>query len=289
MRARGRTFAGAAALVAGVVTCAGVGHALDKQGAAHKGEAPATGFGLSGEVFLGVLPYNPTYAARPDNSGRALLRAGGHLDVDLLGPRLFIPLDLNVFTDRLHQPARPSELDFIGGVASTWDLPVGHAEVGARGEVDAPADGVGGSQFYGDVRGRYLLSLRELRPEAAAALAGGDVAGWLTLGWFALNPNYYARPDNTGRALLRYAAHVTVGLGSRLSIFVDGTFFTDRRQNPVRPSELDLTVGVAVALGDWGIQAAYERDMPVDGQGTGLVQHMAMLQGSWSFGWRPGP
>jgi hypothetical protein len=271
------------------VTCAGKAQALDKQGAAHKGDdGPTTGLGISGEVFVGVLPYNPTYAARPDNSGRALLRAGGHVDVDILGPRLFIPLDVNIFTDRLYQPARPSELDFIGGVASTWDLPVGHTEVGARAEVDTPVDGMWGSQFYGDVRGRYLLSLRELRPNAAAVLRGGDVSGWLTLGWFALNPNYFARPDNTGRALLRYAAHLGVGLGSRTSIFVDGTFFTDRTQNPVRPSELDLTVGVAVVLGNWGVQAAYERDMPVDGRGTGLVQHMAMLQGSWSFSWRPG-
>ena len=284
----GPTSARAAALVIAMVACAGRAQALDKQWAAHKGDAPATGFGLSGEVFLGVLPYNPTYAARPDNSGRALLRAGGHLDVDLLGPRLFIPLDVNVFTDRLHQPARPSELDFIGGLASTWDLPIGHGELGARAEVDTPADGRGGTQFYSDVRGRYLLSLRELRPDAAAVLRGGDVAGWLTLGWFALNPNYFARPDNTGRALLRYAAHVGVGLGSHATIFVDGTFFTDRTQNPVRPSEMDLTVGVALALGDWGIQAAYERDMPVDGQGSGLVQHMALLQGSWSFTWGPG-
>lgn len=288
MRSSGRTFAGAVLLVIAVAGYAGRAQALDKQGAAHKGDAPATGFGLSGEVFLGVLPYNPTYAARPDNSGRALLRAGGHLDVDLLGPRLFIPLDLNLFTDRLHQPARPSELDIIGGLASTWDLPVGHAELGARAEVDTPADGRGGSQVYGDLRGRYMLSLHELRPDAAAVLRGGDVAGWLTLGWFAVNPNYFARPDNTGRALLRYAAHVGVGLGSRASVFVDGTFFTDRTQNPVRPSELDLTVGCAVTLGAWGVQAAYERDMPVDGQGSGLVQHMAMLQASWSFTWRPG-
>jgi hypothetical protein len=289
MRPSGRTFASVVALVVALVTGAGAARALDKQGAAYKGDAPVTGFGVSGEVFAGVLPYNPTYAARPNNTGRALLRAGGHLDVDLLGPRLFIPLDLNIFTDRLHQPARPSELDFIGGVASTWDLPVGHAEIGARAEVDTPADGRGGTQFYSDLRGRYLLSLRELRPEAAAGLRGGDVTGWLTLGWFAVNPNYYARPDNTGRALLRYAAHVAVGLGPRVSLFVDGTFFTDRTQNPVRPSEMDLTVGVALALGDWGIQAAYERDMPVDGQGSGLVQHMAMLQGSWSFAWHGGP
>lgn len=244
---------------------------------------------MAGEVFFGLLPYNPTYAARPDNTGRAFLRAGGHLDVDLLGPRLFVPVDLNMFTDRTYKPARPSEIDAIVGVASAWELPVGRGELGARAEVDAPADGNGASQFYGDVRARYLWSLAAVRPAAVAALGGGDVSAALTLGWFAWNHGYFARPDNTGLAALRYAGHVEAGVGPRAALFVDTTFFTDRRGQPLRPSELDLTVGASAALGPWRVLAAYERDMPVDARGTGLVQHMAMLQGAWSFAWHRGP
>ena len=45
--------------------------------------------------------YNPTYAARPDNTGLALFRYAAHFDFDLIGRRLSIPLDLNMFTDRL--------------------------------------------------------------------------------------------------------------------------------------------------------------------------------------------
>jgi hypothetical protein len=263
--------------------------ALDKQTPSRPreedGGGAEPGVGLDGELFLGVLPFNPTYAARPDNSGRALLRAGGHLDVSLWGPRLFIPLDLNIFTDRTHAPMRPSEIDVIAGVASGWELPVGRGELGARGEMDAPADGMGASQFYGDVRARYLWSLAAVRPAAALVLAGGDVAAALTLGWFAWNHSYFARPDNTGLALLRYALNLQLGLGPRVALFGDGTCFTDRTVNAMRPSELDLTTGVAVVIGGWRLQAAYERDMPVDGRGTGLVQHMALLQGAWTFGW----
>ena len=276
-----------------IAVCGGGGGrawALDKQAPAHRGGGAegSGGFGLAGEVFFGLLPYNPTYAARPDNSGRALFRAGGHLDVDLLGPRLFIPIDVNVFTDRTHQPLRPSEIDLIAGLASAWELPVGRGELGARGEVDAPADGRGASQFYGDVRARYMLSLSALRPGVTAALGGGDVSASVTLGWFAWNRGYFARPDNTGLALLRYAARVEVGVGPRVGVFVDTTFFTDRTVNAVRPSELDLTVGAVATVGDWRVTAAYERDLPTDGRGTGLVQHMAMLLGARTFAWRRG-
>ena len=57
---------------------------------AHRGEPDAR---------CGPL-YNPTYAARPDNTGLALMRYAGHRDVDLIGSRLSIPIDINTFTDR---------------------------------------------------------------------------------------------------------------------------------------------------------------------------------------------
>ena len=77
--------------------------ALDKQGSAHGGEieGATSGFAVSGNAGLGVSVYNPTYAARPDNSGLALFRYLAHFDFDLIGRRLSIPLDLNMSrTDR---------------------------------------------------------------------------------------------------------------------------------------------------------------------------------------------
>src|SRR5689334_19130105 len=76
--------------------------ALDKQGGPRaEGDGPQyRGFNVSGTVMLGAALYNPTYGARPDNTGLALFRYAGHVDVDLLGPLLSIPIDVNVFTDR---------------------------------------------------------------------------------------------------------------------------------------------------------------------------------------------
>src|SRR3954464_7440654 len=76
--------------------------ALDKQGSAHGGQVSGaeSGFALSGSLLGGAAIFNPSYAARPDNSGHALLRLAPHLDMDLIGSRLSIPVDVNVFTDR---------------------------------------------------------------------------------------------------------------------------------------------------------------------------------------------
>lgn len=261
--------------------------ALDKQGSAHGGETEGadTGFDVSGAVTLGVSLYNPSYGARPDNSGRALMRYALHADVDLIGRRLSIPLDVNLFTDRQTKGARvfrPSEVDVISGVTTTWDLGPGALEVGARGEHDAPADRGGFSQSYVDARARYLYSLDALDPRIGRALRGGDVSGWLTLGWFAWNPTYAARPDNTGNALLRYAAHVELSvLDDLLSVGVDSTFFTDRERHALRPTELDVTPELILHKAPFELHLAYERDLPLDR--PGLVQEFVYLLGVWSF------
>src|SRR5262245_63858629 len=115
-----------AALAAAALT-ASAAAALDKQGSAHGGSVAGSDWGISldGNVSLGVSIYNPSYAARPNNTGLALFRYAAHTDLDLIGRRLSIPLDVNMFTDRLASGAaklRPSELDFIGGLTTTWAL-----------------------------------------------------------------------------------------------------------------------------------------------------------------------
>jgi hypothetical protein len=177
--------------------------ALDKQAPAHAGGAGADddlGPSISGALFLGALPVNPSYAARPDNSGLAVLRAGGHVDVNIIGSRLFVPVDVNLFTDRCTSWIRPSELDVIAGVATAWPVARGQLELGARAEQDRAIDGAArqhscnagsgtaATQTYGDLRARYAFALGAWLPALRPALAGGDVTGWLTFGWFAVNP-----------------------------------------------------------------------------------------------------
>ena len=105
----------------------------------------------------------------------------------------------------------------------------------------------------------------------------------LTLGWFAYNPSYFARPDNTGRALFRYAAHVELSLLDDLVSFgVDAIFFTDRTAgNPISPTELDLTPELILHKGAYEVHLAYEIDMPLD-RGSYRPNFLYLL-GVWSF------
>jgi len=258
--------------------------ALDKQGSAHGGAVSAGGldddaFDVSGALTLGTAVVNPSYAARPDNTGLALMRYAAHADVDAVGRKLSIPLDVNLFSDRTRRGAGvfdPSELDVIGGLTTTRPVGPGDFELGARVEHDRPVDRglFAGGQFtqtYADVRARYLYSLRKIAPSVGRDLVDGDLSGWGTLGWFAINPSYAARPDNSGLALFRYTAHTELSVWhDHMSLGVDGTFFTDRRVAALRPSECDLTYEVIGRDGVFEMHLAYERDMPVDR--GGLVQ-----------------
>ncbi len=255
--------------------------ALDKQGSAHGGTVGEAHdheaeLNVSGALMAGVSLVNRSYAARPDNSGLALMRYAGHVDIDLIGRKLSIPLDVNLFSDRERRGAgmfSPTELDLIGGVTTTHSVARGaDVEVGARVEHDRPIDRGGFSQTYADVRARVLYSLAKFWPGLAHDLVDGDVSGYATLGWFAVNPSYAARPDNSGSALLRYAGHVELSVvNDVLSLGLDATMFSDRRRtNPLAPSEIDLTYEVIVRRDPFEIHVAYERDMPLDR--SGLVQ-----------------
>lgn len=262
--------------------------ALDKQGSAHGGAVagPTSGFDVSGSVLLGSALYNPSYAARPDNTGKALMRYAAHADVNLIGTRLSIPIDLNVFSDRERdglEKIAPTEFDFITGLTTTWAMGPGALELGTRIEHDRPVDRPGKSQTYVDVRSRYVYSLARVWPNLATALGNGDVNGWVTLGWFAYNPSYFARPDNTGRALLRYAGHVELSLWDDLvSLGLDATFFTDRESSQVlAPTELDLTPALIFHRKSFEAHLAFEMDRPLDR--SGLVQQFVYVLGVWSF------
>jgi hypothetical protein len=260
--------------------------ALDKQGSAHGGADDVAGEGqrLSGSLLFGTAFYNPSYAARPDNTGLALFRLAGHADLDLIGQHLSIPLDFNLFTDRTADGAGvlvPSELDLIGGVTSAWALPYGAIEFGMRGEADMGVDRSTLTQGYIDARARYLLQSDDFGERWPAFFRNNHFSSATTLGAFAWNPSYAARPDNTGLALFRYAER----LGYRRDWFdvgVDFTFFTDRQANAVAPSELDFTADLGVTFEPFGVRVAYERDMPTDRDG--LTQQFAFAYLTYSFG-----
>jgi hypothetical protein len=278
-----------------VLLTASPARALDKQGSAHGGSVAGEedGFDIEGALLYGVSIYNPSYAARPANTGLTLFRYALHADIDLIGRRLSIPLDLNMFTDRTRSGLRklvPSEGDVITGVTSTWGLGPGALELGTRIEHDRTLDATTeerqippDSQTYIDMRARYLYSAAAIWPKLGEALGEGDVSGWLTLGWFMFNPTYAARPDNTGNALFRYGVHTELSIiRDHVSFGIDATMFTDRRNaNPLAPTELDLTPELIGRAPPIELHIAYERDMPID-QG-GLVQHFVYLLAGYEF------
>jgi hypothetical protein len=282
----------AASLAFALALAAPSAAALDKQGSAHGGSVAgeSEGTNVSGSLMLGSALYNPTYAARPDNTGHALFRYAAHADFDLIGSRLSIPLDVNVFTDR-DLPGlaifKPTELDVIAGVTSTWPITAFSAvELGSRVEHDRPVDQGTFTQTYVDVRGRYLYSLAPTWSDLARN--GLDISGWVTLGAFAINPTYAARPDNSGKALLRYALHTELSMFDDLvSLGIDGTFFTDRETSAFRPSELDITPEVIVHMTPFELHLAYESDLPLD-RGS-FTQTYAYALGAWSFDLKKDP
>lgn len=279
---------GAAALAAW--TWAFDASALDKQGSAHGGDVGDDPneplFDIEGSVIMGVALVNPSYAARPDNTGRALMRYALHADVDLYRRLLSVPIDVNVFSDRERRGAAvfaPTELDFITGLTTTHAMVKGlDLELGARVEHDAPVDRGGFTQTYADVRARALYSLVGPIPSLKRDLIDGDVSGHFTLGWFAINPSYAARPDNTGNALFRYAGHTELSIvHDHVSLGFDATMFTDRRESAVRPTELDATYEIIARQDPFEIHLAYERDMPLDRRG--LVQDFIYMLAVYNF------
>ncbi|MEO7111248.1 MAG: hypothetical protein ABI183_12490 [Polyangiaceae bacterium] len=113
---------------------------------------------------------------------------------------------------------------------------------------------------------------------------GGDpnafnVTGALTLGTAFVNSSYAARPDNTGLAFMRYAAHADVDvIGRKLSFPLDVNLFTDKTRHGAEilsPSEFDFIGGVTttntlVKGGDLELGSRVENDRPVDR--TGFMQ-----------------
>ena len=238
--------------------------------------------------------YNPTYAARPDNTGLALFRYACHVDFDLIGRRLSIPIDINMFTDRL---AIGFARKFVPSRARRDHRRHHHlARSGrarsrpARASRSTPLDRGGyprppasTSRRYADVRARYLYSLGGDPPGVGPRCAAATCAAGSRWAGSPINQTYFARPDNTGLALFRYAVHVEISFwNDHLALGLDAIMFTDKlASNKFRPSELDFTPELIGRFSRYEVHLAYERDMPID-QG-GLIQQFIYLLGSVSF------
>ncbi|MFO0775128.1 MAG: hypothetical protein U0172_10750 [Nitrospiraceae bacterium] len=234
---------------------------------------------FSGYLLSAAFLKNPTFAARPDNSGLVGLRHMLHLETDLIGDYLQFYTDQNFFSDRRDGWVRLSEWDstyaFTGSVDRfSWRL---------QYERDAGLDRRTIVQEYADV----LVTARFVAMQDARwwrrTFPQQNLTAYAGAGWLFHNSQYFARPDNTGKALFRYVAHADLDLyKNKVVLYADTNLFTDRQaSNNTNPTELDWIVGLAVRYRDFEVAVYREEDRPLDR--AGLVQKYIAVQLRYSF------
>ena len=241
-------------------------------------EAEETLFG--GYFLTAAFVSNPTFAARPDNTGLVGLRHMLHLETDLYKQYLTFYTDQNFFSDRTKGWIELSEWDgtfALTGLVDRFGWRIQY-------ERDAPLDKSGTKQVYADT----LLTSRFQATEDLSWWKGifpnQNLTAYAGAGWLFQNSNYFARPDNTGKALFRYVAHADLDLyKNRVVLYGDMNLFTDREAgNKLNPTELDWIIGLALRFReDMEISLYREQDQPLDK--PGLVQKYMAVQLRYSF------
>lgn len=249
---------------------------------------------VRGSFLEAVFLDNPSFTARPNNTGRVLLRHDLHLEIDLLGPRLTLYTDQNFFSDRqTNSGASLTEHDQTYGVSGLIGSHLGWL---IQFESDDPLDQSGLSQRYAAALVTGRLNTEQDWPWWQRTFPGHPLNAYAGPGWHFLNHDYFARPDNTGETLFRYTAHADVGLFSRpwltllgqtrpltIEMFGDMNMDTDRlASSSIRPSELDWIVGLAARWGDYELSLYREEDRPLDR--SGFIQQYIALQMRIAFG-----
>jgi hypothetical protein len=235
---------------------------------------------LFGGYFLtGVFPYNPTFAARPDNTGLVGLRHMLHLETDLYKQYLTFYTDQNFFSDRTNGWIELSEWD--GTYALTGAL--GYFSWRLQYERDAPLDRSGTTQAYADTLVTAKFQAVQDLPGWRRLLPNQNLTAYAGAGWLFHNSNYFARPDNTGRALIRYVVHADLDLyKNKIVLYGDINMFTDREaDNQANPTELDWIVGLALRWRNMELAVYHEQDQPLDR--GGLIQRYLAVQLRYAF------
>ena len=242
-------------------------------------EAEETLFG--GYLLAAPFVSNPTFAARPDNTGLVGMRYMAHLEADLYKQYLTFYTDQNFFSDRKNGWIELSEWDMtyaLTGLVDRWGWRIQY-------ERDAPLDRSGLKQAYADALATGNLHGAEDFSWWRKYFPNQNLNAYAGFGWLFHNSSYFARPDNTGRALFRYVAHVDFDLyKNKLVLYGDTNFFTDRElSNKLKPTELDWIIGLAFRVKeDYEISVYREQDRSLDKPGS-LIQEYWAVQLRFSF------
>jgi hypothetical protein len=240
-------------------------------------EAEETLFG--GYFLTAAFVDNPTFAARPDNTGLVGLRHMLHLETDLYKQYLTFYTDQNFFSDRTKGWIELSEWDATFALTGLVDRFGWRIQY----ERDAPLDKGGTKQMSADALVTARLQAAQDFAWWRRMLPRQNLTAYAGAGWLFHNSNYFARPDNTGRALLRYVAHADLDLyQNKIVLYGDMNFFTDRESsNKANPTELDWIVGLAFRWRDMEFSVYREQDQPLDR--SGLVQQYWAVQLRYAF------
>lgn len=234
---------------------------------------------FAGYLLTSAFAANRTFTARPDNTGLVGMRHMLHLETDLYKQYLTFYTDQNFFSDRTNGWIELSEWD--GTYALTGVL--GHLNWRLQYERDVPIDRKGLTQEYADGLVTAKFQAVQDLPGWRRLLPNQNLTVYAGAGWLFHNRNYFARPDNTGRALFRYVAHADIDLyKNKVVLYGDVNLLTDRQaDNQTNPTELDWIVGLAVRWRNAELAIYHEQDRPLDR--PGLVQQYLAVQLRFSF------
>ena len=234
---------------------------------------------IGGYLLAGAFVSNPSFAARPDNTGRVGLRYMAHVETDLYKKYLTFYTDQNFFSDRDNGWIELSEWDQTYGITGTIE----HWSWRVQYERDAPLDRSGLKQMYADGLVNYRIRSDQDWSWWRRTFPNNGFTAYTGFGWLFHNQQYFARPDNTGRALFRYVGHFDLNLYREKAVFFgDFNMFTDRENSSqISPTELDWILGIALRWRDLELSFYREQDRPLD-RNT-LVQEYWAVQLRFAF------
>jgi hypothetical protein len=234
---------------------------------------------LGGYLLTAPFVSNPSFTARPNNTGRVGMRHMLHLETDLYKQYLTFYTDQNFFSDRDNGWIILTEWDDTYALTGIVD----HFGWRVQYERDKPLDQSGLQQIYGDTLVTYRFEAEHDWEWFHKQFPNQNLTAYAGPGWLFFNHNYFARPDNTGRALYRYVAHFDLDLyQNRIILYGDANMFTDRTNgHSMRPSELDWILGLAVRWKAWELSVYREQDRPVDR--SGFIQEYYAVQLRYAF------
>jgi hypothetical protein len=157
---------------------------------------------FGGYLLTGAFVKNPTFAARPDNTGLVGMRHMLHLETDLYKQYLTFYTDQNFFSDRTDGWIKLTEWD--GTFAFTGVLDRFNWRL--QYERDAPLDRRGLKQAYADALVTARFQAIQDSTWWRRTFPNQNLTAYAGAGWLFHNSQYFARPNNTGRALFRYVA-----------------------------------------------------------------------------------